>query len=244
MSFERRRHQQIARVLECLALERLRECGGLFGGGTLIALLHGEFRLSRDVDFVCPVLPGYRRLRALLAAEGARGLFSRVEGFTLPRPARADQYGVRFPVELDGEIIKLEIFCEARIALAPAERFAWSPVDCLCAIDRWTEKLLANADRWADDSVDARDLIDLSMMRTVASTPQPAVDKATNAYEVMPQLRRAIEAFQRRAEFRARCFQSLAIDAAHRGLVLDGLDALAADVGLGPTVRSDSEEPR
>ena len=144
-------------------------------------------------------------------------------------------------MEFGGEIIKFEIFCEARISLDASERPSWAPVDCLALVDTWSEKLLANTDRWADDSVAGRDLIDLCVLRRAGPMLARSVEKASRAYEVLPALARAIESFQRRADFRARCFEALAIEAPWVHDILDGLDALAAEVGLPKTERRSEE---
>ncbi|MFZ5467811.1 MAG: nucleotidyl transferase AbiEii/AbiGii toxin family protein [Myxococcota bacterium] len=230
--YKRPYHQRLARVIDRLDSARLRECGALFGGGTLISLVLGEFRVSRDLDFLCPVGEGYRRLRQLVDEQGAQGLFQNTEGVGLPRPARADQYGVRFPIAFEGELIKLEIFCEARIALDPPENVPGLSVGCLSTGDRFAEKLLANADRWADDSIEARDLIDLAMMRRKGPIPHAAVAKAAAAYEVEPALKRALEAFGRRPGFRARCIEALEIHPPHLSDLYEGLNLLAGDLGL------------
>ena len=43
-------------------------------------------------------------------------------------------------------------------------------------------KLLANSDRWADDSVFSRDLIDMAMMQPTRQLLQRASEKAEGAY--------------------------------------------------------------
>ena len=68
-------------------------------------------------------------------------------------------------INVDGEPIKTEIIAEARFELDPPRYPAWSPVACLSLSDCFTAKLLANSDRFMDDSVEARDLIDLAVLR-------------------------------------------------------------------------------
>jgi len=53
-------------------------------------------------------------------------------------------------------------------------------------------KLLANADRWIDSSVESRDLIDLAVQRLKSPLPQEAIDKAEAAYDVVESLKKAI----------------------------------------------------
>jgi hypothetical protein len=58
-----------------------------------------------------------------------------------------------------------------------------------------TGKLLANSDRWRDDAVLSRDLIDLAMMKPGRPLLRQAVDKASAAYgdSVQADLVKAIE---------------------------------------------------
>ncbi|AGY58248.1 nucleotidyl transferase AbiEii/AbiGii toxin family protein [Gloeobacter kilaueensis] len=218
----------------------LEECTAFFGGGTLITLLYGEYRLSQDIDFACPAGSGYRFLRNQVQKMGCNALFHNTEDIEIPRPPRTDQYGIRFPVCIEGELIKFEIFCEARIQLGSPSRPSWAPVACLNEIDTFAEKLLANADRWLDSSVECRDLIDLCFMRRTHPMPQEAVQKATDAYDVLPSLHRAIRRFQENPQERHRCFTALEIK--DRPAAIDGLDLLAQDQGFGPTQRAADEQ--
>ena len=65
--FEREHHQRIAALLNRLDEQSLLRCRCLFGGGTAIALAHGEFRESIDIDFICSSIDGYRHIRQRLA---------------------------------------------------------------------------------------------------------------------------------------------------------------------------------
>lgn len=98
---------------------------------------------------------------------------------------------------------------------------------------------IANSDRWADTSIESRDLIDLSILRLAAPIPQEAISKAENAYPVLDPLRRAIQNFQTKPEYRERCFRALNVQSAHR--VIDGLDLMAADFEIEHTERTFSE---
>lgn len=121
--FERPHHQRIAHVLASLDSAVLRQHGCLFGGGTCIALRHGEYRESVDIDFLVSDVAGYRELRQLLT--GPHGLAAMTHPHALPlitlREIRADQYGIRTQVQMDGQAIKFEIVREGRIALAPPD---------------------------------------------------------------------------------------------------------------------------
>lgn len=179
--FERAHHQRIARLLSSLDARRLCEHRCFFGGGTAIALLHGEFRESRDVNFLISELASYRELRGIVTREGLAGLFR--EPVKPLREARMDQYGIRSFIEVEGAPVKFEIVLEARIGLdIPADANTVCGVRTLTHVDQVAEKLLANSDRWAADEVDSRDLIDLAMMLDTGRIPLAAWTKAGRAY--------------------------------------------------------------
>ena len=60
----RPQHRAVAAVLHALDRRFLDEAHCYFGGGTCVSLLLDEFRLSRDVDFLCSDRDGIRRLRS------------------------------------------------------------------------------------------------------------------------------------------------------------------------------------
>lgn len=180
--FERPHHRHIAAVLEQLNSEMLKGYRCLFGGGTAIALAYDEFRESVDLDFLCDDKGGYREMRSLVDQRGLAWAFS--PAVKVEREARVDQYGIRSAVSIGGErAIKFEIVFESRITLdepKAEERIcgAWR----LTGVDLVASKLMANADRWADDSVASRDLIDLAMMAADAPVMAAGREKAELAY--------------------------------------------------------------
>lgn len=179
--FERVHHQRIAAILQRLDSGMLLKNRCLFGGGTAIALAHGEFRESLDIDFICSSVDGYRELRQLFNAQDQTWLFK--QPVQIVREPRADQYGIRLAAAVDAVPVKIEIVFEGRIALKdplPADRIegVWT----LCAEDLVATKLMANADRYADDSVMGRDLIDLAMLSPNGSLNPDGVAKARRAY--------------------------------------------------------------
>lgn len=225
-------HQKILGILRNLDAGFFQASRIYFGGGTLVSLRHGEYRLSKDIDFICPVGDSYRLLRQTVFEKGFNALFATQEGIALPRDLQTNRYGVRFSVVVDQVPIRFEIVAEERITLGEPDYPTWSPVPCLNETDTFAEKLLANSDRWADTSVESRDLIDLSMLRLAAPIPQEAVSKAENAYPVIDPLRRAIQNFQAKPEYQERCFQALGVQSPVS--VISGLDLLAADFGIEP----------
>ena len=216
MQFERPHHQRIAHVLSALDGAKLRQHGCLFGGGTCISLRYGEYRESVDIDFLVSDPHGYRELRQLLT--NPAGLSAITHPHAMPllalREIRADQYGIRTQVQMDGQAIKFEIVREARIALEPP-----GPADAICGVstltrlDLATSKLLANSDRQADDGIFSRDVIDLAMMGLPLPTLRSALAKAEQAYgySVARDLGKAIDRLQNRAGWLERCMQVMAM---------------------------------
>lgn len=179
--FEREHHRRIGALLERLDHALLLKHRCLFGGGTALALSRGEYRESLDIDFICSSIDGYRGLRERVRENDAGWVFR--EPVTLHREARVDQYGIRFAVGIDAVAVKLEISFEARVDLddpRPEERVcgAWA----MRPDDLAATKLMANADRYADDAMASRDLIDLAMLSDEALLPPTGVAKARRAY--------------------------------------------------------------
>ncbi|MBN8726455.1 MAG: nucleotidyl transferase AbiEii/AbiGii toxin family protein [Xanthomonadales bacterium] len=214
--FERPHHRQIARVLEALDGGLLRQCSCFFGGGTAIALLHGEFRESVDVDFLVSDRQGYRHLRTLMAGAAGFGalLKGTAAGLEQARDVRIDQYGIRTVLLLDGTPIKFEIVHEGRIELElPGTGDAVLGISTLTGADLVASKLLANSDRWRDDSVFSRDVIDLAMMSPTLPMFRRALAKSAAAYgdAVINDLGRALEALAQRPGRLQQCMDALAI---------------------------------
>ena len=214
--FERPHHQRIAHVLAALDGDALRQHGCLFGGGTCIALRYGEYRESVDIDFLVSDAAGYRELRQLLT--GPAGLDALVRQGAQPlemlRNVRADQYGLRTAVRMDGQAIKFEIVREARMELeAPAKDDVVCGVHTLTPLDMAASKLLANSDRWADDSVFSRDVIDLAMMGLPLPLQRRALAKAEQAYgpAVARDLTKATDRLEGRQGWIERCMQAMAM---------------------------------
>ncbi|OGQ26606.1 MAG: hypothetical protein A2138_17080 [Deltaproteobacteria bacterium RBG_16_71_12] len=210
--FERPHHRRIALVLHALDGDLLARHRCYFGGGTAIALGHGEYRESVDIDLLVDSAEGYRSLRELVRAPA--GLHALGRGGRLPASAQApriDQHGIRSFVDIDGIAIKLEIVREARVTFETP-----GPDDVVCGAPRLTlrdlatSKLLANADRHADDSVFSRDLIDLAMMTLPRRALVAAKAKAAVAYgSVERDLVAAVERLRERRGRLETCLQAL-----------------------------------
>jgi hypothetical protein len=81
----------------------------------------------------------------------------------------------------------------------------------LTPLDMAASKLLANSDRWADDSVFSRDLIDLAMMQPGKALLQRATDKARLAHgdSIDADLAKAADALLQRPGRMERCMEML-----------------------------------
>lgn len=213
--FERPHHRSVALVLQALDPQVLAARHCHFAGGTAMALRYGEHRESVDIGFLVSDRGGYRELRQLLdGAGGLRPLLREGMGLELARELRTDQYGIRTHVRVGDVLIKFEIVLEARIELAvPGERDQVCGIRTLSELDLAAEKLLANADRWADDAVFSRDLIDLAMQGAKRPLLESACAKAEAAYgrAVRQSLARAVDALRRRPHRLDECRQALAM---------------------------------
>ena len=214
--FERPHHRRVARILAALDGAKLRELKCWFGGGTAIALRHGEFRESVDIDFLISDPAGYRQLRQRLA--GAANIDALLRAGAPPvelaRDIRADQYGIRTALLVDGVRIKFEIVREARIELeGPARNDVVCGIAALATTDLAASKLLANSDRWRDDSAFSRDAIDLAMMDLPPRRLRPAVEKAVQAYgdAAVEDMRRALDALRERPAHLEGCMRMMAM---------------------------------
>ncbi len=216
MVFNRPHHRVIAQALAGLdgALLRAHQCW--FGGGTAITLRYGEFRESVDIDFLVSDLACYRSLRQLLT--GAKGIAAIAMGDAVPlmqaREVRADQYGIRTTLLVAGQAIKFEIVLEGRIGLEMSSaRDEVCGIATLTPLDMATSKLLANSDRWGDDGVFNRDVIDLAMMNPPLPLLRQAISKAEAAYgsAIVDDLGKAIDRLKNRPDWLERCMQALAM---------------------------------
>lgn len=214
--FERAHHQHIAQVLQSLdaALLRAHQCW--FAGGTAIALRMGEYRESVDIDFLVSEPEGYRGLRQLLRGARDLGPLSRPGAVPLPMTGawRMDQYGLRGFVDAGPRPIKFEIVNEGRIELdVPGPADAVCGVATLSRAELATCKLLANSDRWPDDSVFARDVLDLAYLDLPPRDLAPALRKAMGVYgpDVVTDVQRALVALREREGWLGRCVAALSI---------------------------------
>jgi hypothetical protein len=194
--FRRVHHRTVAEILRRLNAELLVEAECYFGGGTQIALELNEFRESRDIDFLCSSRKGFRMLRETVTPNSLGALVR--EPLHFAREVRADRDGIRTFVDINSVRIKFEMVLEARIDLAGFMNAALG-VPVLDVDHMVAEKFLANADRGQDESVHARDLIDLAFLAAAHGkhAMQPGFAIATGAYGdvIATQLTASIKAF-------------------------------------------------
>ena len=216
--FSRPHHQRIAHALQLLNAQLLLENKCLFGGGTPIALMFGEYRESVNIDFLVSDILCYRRLREIVTGSGGIAHIFKEEATQTIQfgDVRTDQYGIRTSILVAGQPIKFEIVLEGRIELELS-----NPSDVICGVstltklDMATSTLLANSDRWGDDSVFNRDVIDLAMIPLSLPTLRRAVAKAEVAYgkSILRDLDLAIERLESRQNWLEHCIDVLSIQA-------------------------------
>ena len=228
--FDREHHRRVAHVLETLDAGLLKANACLFGGGTAIALRYGEYRESVDIDFLVSERDGYRALRQRLGGtDGLRAIQRAGRALDQVRDVRADQYGLRTVVRVDGIEIKFEIVLEGRITLdPPGAGDEICGVATLTPLDLAASKLLANSDRWADDAVFSRDLIDLAMMTPPKKLLKAAIEKARGAYgdSIENDLGKAIDALRARPHRLDRCMEAMQMRSLPKALLWKRIKAL------------------
>ena len=228
--FERAHHRRIAALLGALDADLLAAHACWFGGGTAMAMRFGEYRESVDIDFLVSEARGYRALRErLIGAAGVQAIARPGAVLEAARPIRADQLGIRTLLRSgEGVDIKLEIVSEARIALeVPGAADRVCGVATLTPLDMAATKLLANSDRWAEDSAMSRDVIDLAMMPD-ATRLRDAIAKAETAYgkSVAADLDQAIEALRARPHRLDQCMEALQMTMVPKAVLWKRIKAL------------------
>ena len=171
-----------------------------------------------DVDLLVSDRQGYRELRQLIRRHNSLQPLWKDPQHPLEesREPLTDQYGIRAGVVVAGVAIKLEIVLEGRICLEPpGPQDAVAGVASLTLSDMICSKLLANSDRWNDDGVFNRDLIDLAHLPLTPALWRRALAKAEDAYgdAIRIDLDKALERLQQREGWLERCREVLAIEA-------------------------------
>ena len=184
--FTRLHHQRIAKVLESLDADLLKQHNCLFAGGTAIALGYGEYRESVDIDFLVSDLASYRYLRNSVREQGLQALMKSTDASQLQTSdIRSDQYGIRTRVFVKGKPIKFEIVLEGRIGLAkPGKKDSILGVASLTKLDMAASKLLANSDRGLDMGMHCRDVIDLAKVIGMLGEANGLLERCMKAMDV------------------------------------------------------------
>lgn len=220
-------HQDVLAVLAKMDSALLTRAQCYFGGGTRIVLELGEYRQSKDIDFLCASREGYRVLRETVSHESLGSLFKKA--MPLAREVRTDQYGIRTFLELKANKLKFEIVREARIELE-GQNIPILPVPCLGRQHAFAEKFLANADRGLDASTLSRDMVDLAFMIEGWSGADAAAGLAIAKTAYGDAVERALAAVTTKMRedrnYRNRCIDGLAI--ATPKTMIAGIEAIAA----------------
>ena len=187
-----------------------------FGGGTAIALRYGEFRESIDIDFLISDIGLYGKVRNdIRDHHDLSPLLLPGKTLELIRDLRTDQYGIRTVIGIGEAKIKLEIISEGRISFdLPEPKEFIDGIPSLTRLDSIASKLLVNSDRYADDSVYSRDLIDLAMMKPTKKELHLAIEKAKKAYgdSIQRDLVRSIDYLFQREKRLDKCTDYIKID--------------------------------
>jgi hypothetical protein len=235
MAFRRKHLQLIAMALENLDAALLAKYGCYFAGGTSLAMMHGEYRESNDMDFMISDMAGYRQLRMLLTGSDGLAALAKSGGVILQLgEPRTDQYGIRGKIQVQAVPIKLEIVFEGRITLEiPTANHTICGITRLTDLDLATEKMLANSDRWGDAAIFSRDLIDLAMMGTDRTLLKSAVQKAELAYgaAIRRDLEKAIDRMLNRTGWIERCIAAMDVSEP-RASLMQRIIKLGRDAGL------------
>jgi hypothetical protein len=227
--FRRPLHNDVAAALALLDSPFLETARCYFGGGTRIVLELGEYRESKDIDFLCADVAGYRAMRETIS-EDSLGAVARPK-LVLARDVRGDQYGIRTAVQAGKQKLKFEIVREARIALQGV-RVPKIPVSCLTRTHCFAEKFLANADRGMDASTLSRDAVDLAFMidgwGAKEATSGAALARDAYGEAIDRELSRVVTRLRGDKSYRARVVEGLAISDTRT--LSAGLEALAKSV--------------
>lgn len=226
---------RIDKILAEFDLTPIPDFPAQLAGGTLLSMEQGRYRLSQDLDFISNE-DSYYRLYNWFIDFDPQVLFPSDD--IKVTNIRKDRISIRMQVQIEDTPLKVEFIAEERFELEPAD-FSNSKIAKLSFNDRVTTKLLANRDRYLDDSCFSRDLIDLAMLRRLDRFDEYLFNRCKYNYKIKESLIEAVTRFQEKAERRQRCYSMLQID--NSVAIIDGLDLLAEDYGLAPTQREFNE---
>jgi hypothetical protein len=213
--YRRALHQRIAAVLSGLDAQFLEKAQCYFGGGTQLVMSHGEFRESRDIDFLLSSTDGLRMIRESVTERSLGGLFS--APIHLVREVRKERDSIRTFIAQNerAEPIKFEIILEGRIPLDGAldDALGVPILSPKCAI---AEKLLANADRGLAREHRSRDAVDLAFvsLQVDEETFAAGYQLAQRAYgqSIKRALGEVLKVLELDAAYRALCIKDLLVE--------------------------------
>ncbi len=203
------------------------EC--FFGGGTQLAMSHGEYRESRDIDFLVSSSKGLRALRETVSERSLGKLFK--GRIFLEREVRAERDAIRTFIKEDASAapIKFEIVVEARIDLKGSlDRALGVPIlDLRYGI---AEKLMANADRGRAKEHRARDLVDLAFISLQADDKEfhagRKIAEVPYGRVILRELDEVLKMLCLDPKYRSQCVSDLMIE--NPKALMKGLDRLQA----------------
>lgn len=171
-------HNLIRKALDNFNPIFLLENNVLFGGGTRIALEINEYRLSVDIDFICPNKESYRSVRQEVSNVSLGNIVRK--DFVYLREIKQDRDSVRCFIEINNNPIKLEFisFADYNLNKDIGTYFNIPYIDRKAC---YTTKLLANADRYNNSPY--KDIFDLlAMFDNWGDIPRDSWKEADNHY--------------------------------------------------------------
>lgn len=98
-------------------------------------------------------------------------------------------------------------------------------------------ELLANTDRWPDDAVFSRDLVDLAMQAAAPALLRAACAKAEEAYgaSVRRELAKSVEALRKRPARLDDCMRALAMTSVSKAQLWQGIRRIARVLAEAPS---------
>jgi len=215
--YKRPHHQLIEKVISSLNINLLTKTNTFFGGGTAIALLLDEYRESIDIDFLCSSSEGFSTLRNSVTNNLGDILTNPIEHI---RDINVSRDAIRAILRIDGKPIKIEFIKEGNSTVS-GEFNTLLKVPTLSKIDMFTQKILANADRGMDKSINSRDIIDLAMMiHYWGGIPKEALDKSYKAYSDYAKrgLKNSVNLIQD-SSYLQKCIENLKMESGNLNLI-------------------------
>lgn len=233
----RPRHLDVVRVLERLDFAEAL-AGFRMGGGTLVALLSGEYRVSNDIDLLCDNPETFNRFVERQSLFPENPVFWHGNFFPRVLSCRRDRDAVRFEVENPGgPAVKIEVLILAPFRFGTGETLAIGEthVPCLCLEDLAASKLKAIMERGLSRATRFRDTLDLLALLDTHPLCLPAIVSKTEEFMgkgVLPDLSDTVRQLLRDPAFLGSCFSDLGVEGAWQERLrsrLQGLPAILAD---------------